>query len=157
MTTPQFVCRSGALLAVVATTLAAQTNIADWNNLTALSAGTQIRITSDSRTIRGKVDRITDGVLVVTSGKGQETLNRQQVSAVWVKKVSHRKRNALVGLVAGTGVGLGLGIAARSKSGQLQFVSNGAVEGVLTAAGALVGTLVGAVIPTGGWREIYRR
>jgi hypothetical protein len=47
-------------------------------------------------------------VLVVISRKGHETFSRQQVSVVLVKKLSHRKRNALVGLEAGPGVGLGL-------------------------------------------------
>ena len=157
MITPQFVCRFGALLALVATTMAAQTNITDWNNLTVLTPGTEIQITAGSRTIRGKVDRITDDALAVISRKGQETLNRQQVSVVLVKKLSHRRRNALVGLAAGTGVGLGIGMAARSKPGQLQIISNGAVIGVFTVAGALVGSIVGVVIPTGGWREIYKK
>jgi len=155
--TPQVVCRLGALFALLATTMAGETNITDWNNLTVLTTGTQIQITAGSRRIRGKVDRITDDALVVTSRKGQETLNRKEVAVVLVKKASHRKRNALVGLAAGTGVGLGIGVAARSKPGQVQIISNGAVVGVLAVVGAFVGTIVGVVIPTGGWREIYKK
>jgi len=157
MITPQVVCRLGALFALLATTMAGETNITDWNNLTVLTTGTQIQITAGSRRIRGKVDRITDDALVVTSRKGQETLNRKEVAVVLVKKPSHRKRNALVGLAAGTGVGLGIGVAARSKPGQVQIISNGAVVGVLAVVGAFVGTIVGVVIPTGGWREIYKK
>lgn len=157
MITPQVVCRLGALFALLATTMAGETNITDWNNLTVLTTGTQIQITAGSRRIRGKVDRITDDALVVTSRKGQETLNRKEVAVVLVKKASHRKRNALVGLAAGTGVGLGIGVAARSKPGQVQIISNGAVVGVLAVVGAFVGTIVGVVIPTGGWREIYKK
>jgi hypothetical protein len=157
MITPQVVCRLGALFALLATTMAGETNITDWNNLTVLTTGTQIQITAGSRRIRGKVDRITDDALVVTSRKGQETLNRKEVAVVLVKKASHRKRNALVGLAAGTGVGLGIGVAARSKPGQVQIISNGAVVGVLAVVGAFVGTIVGVVIPPGGWREIYKK
>jgi hypothetical protein len=156
MITPQFVFRLGTLLAFAATTMAAQTSGANWDAVKALRAGTRVRIAAGS-TVRGNIDRITDDALVVTSGKGQETFDRQQVSAVSVQKPGRRKRNALIGLALGTGVGLGIGIAARSKPGQLDIIPNSAIVAGFTVAGALVGTIVGVVIPTGGWREIYRK
>ncbi len=154
---PPFVWRLGVLLALMATTLAAQTNVADWNTVKALTTGTQVRITVGSRTVRGEIDRTTDDALVVTSGKGQEMFDRQQVSVVSVKKLSHRKRNTLIGLAAGTGVGLGIGIATRPKPGQLEVITPGAITAGFTAAGAIGGTLVGVIIPTGGWREVYKK
>jgi hypothetical protein len=157
MTTPRFACRLGPLLALVATTIAAQTNVTNWNTVKALTTGTQVRITTGSRTLRGRIDRITDDALEVTSGQGRETFYRQQVSVVSVMQPGHRKRNALIGLAAGIGVGLGIGIAGRSKPGQLQIVPNGAITAGFTVAGALAGTIVGVVIPTGGWREIYQK
>jgi hypothetical protein len=147
----------GALLALLATAMAAQTSVANWDTVRALTNGTQVRITADSRTVRGKIDRITDDALMVTSGKGPETFDRQQVSVVSVEKSGHRKRNALIGLAVGTGVGLGIGIAARSKPNQLEIIPNSAVTAGFTVAGAVVGTIVGVVIPSGGWREIYRK
>jgi len=144
------------MLGLMATTLAGQTNFANWNTVKALAAGTEVRVTAGTRTVRGTVDRVTDDTLVVTSGKRQEMFDRQQVSAVSQKKPGHRMRNALIGLGAGTGVGLGVGLGERAGHNQLQIVSNSAVMAGFTVAGALAGTVVGAVIPTGGWREIYR-
>jgi hypothetical protein len=113
----QFVYRLGLLLVVVATTLAAQTNVPDWNAVKALTAGTQVRITAGSRSIRGEIERTTDDVLVVTSGKGEETLSRQDIRRVAVKKPGHRGRNALIGLGIGTGTGLAVGAGVDAKSG----------------------------------------
>jgi len=157
MITAHFVCRLGALLPLVAATIAAQPNATSWNTVQALAAGTPVRITADSRTVRGNVARISDGSLAVTSGRGSVTFDRQQVSVVSVMRPSHRKRNALIGLAAGTGVGLGVGVAARSKPGQLQVVPNGAIIAGFTVAVAFVGVIVGVVIPTGGWYEIYKK
>jgi hypothetical protein len=149
--------RLAAMAALAATGLLAQTNAADWNVVKGLAAGTEVRVSVDGRTARGTVDRVSDASVMVTSVKGQESLDRQQVLSIQVKKPGHRKRNVLIGMAVGTGAGLGTGIAARSKPGQLEIVPNGAVVAAFTAAGGLVGTLVGLVISTGGWREIYKK
>lgn len=153
----QFVYRLGVLLVVVATTLVAQTNVGDWNTVKALTTGTQVRITAGSRSVRGEIERTTDDILVVTSGKGQEMFDRQQISVVSVKKPSRRKRNTLIGLAAGAGGGLAIGIAARPGPGQWEIVSSEAVTAGLVGAGAIVGSFVGVIIPTGGWREVYKK
>ncbi len=157
MITSGLFCRLGALLILMATTVAAQADLANWNAVKALNTGTQVRVAAGSRTVRGAIDRTTDDALIVTSGKGQETFNRQEVSVVSERKPGHRQRNALIGLAAGTGVGLGAGIASRSGPNQLHIVSNGAVVAVGVVVGAVVGTIVGVLIPTGGWREIYKK
>jgi hypothetical protein len=157
MIAPRFACSLGTLLALVATTIAAQTDTPGWNTVKALAPGTQVRITAGSRMVRGQIDRITDDALLMISERGQETFDRQQVSAVLVKRLNHRKRNALIGLAAGAGVGLGIGIAARSSPGQLQIIPNAAITAGFAVAGALGGTIAGAVIPTGGWREVYKK
>ena len=155
--TPPFILRFGAFLALMAMTLAAQTSVAEWNAVKALTTGTQVRITVGSRTVRGGIDRTMDGALVVTTEKGQEMFDRQEVSVVSVKKPSHRKRNTLIGLAAGTGAGLGIGIATRPKPGQLEIITPDAITAGFTAAGAIGGTLVGLIIPPGGWREVYKK
>jgi hypothetical protein len=149
--------RLAALLALTAATVAAQPNLTDWNIVKALAVGTDVRITSGTRTVTGTIDRITDDTLAITAGKGQEMFDRQQVSSVATKKPGHRMRNALIGLGVGTGAGLGIGLGIRAHPDQLKIVSNSAVVGGSAAAGAVIGTLVGAVIPTGGWREIYKK
>jgi hypothetical protein len=157
MMASRFVCRLGALLALAATAMAAQTSVTNWDAVKALTAGTPVRIAAGSSTVRGKIDGVTDDALTMTSGKGQQMFDRPQVSVVSVEKPGHRKRNTLIGLAAGTGAGLGIGIAGRSKPNQLAIIPNYAITAGSTVAGALIGTIVGVVIPTGGWREIYRK
>ena len=155
MLTTRFIGRLGALLALVATTAVAQKSAGDWNTVKALTMGTDVRITTGSRTVSGKVDRITDDTLVMTSGKGPEMFTQQEVTRVSVRKQGHRGRNALIGLGAGAGTGLGIGLASRCSG--FCFLPNGPITAAVTAAGGLAGTLVGALIPTGGWREVHEK
>jgi hypothetical protein len=151
-------CRLGVLLAILTATLSAQTGGADWNTVKALTSGTEVRIAAGSRSVRGEIERATDDVLVLNSRQGQEMFDRQQISSVSVKKPSRRTKHTLLGLAAGTGAGLVVAFATvRSESGTFEIVTPATVRAAFTAAGAIVGTVVGALIPTGGWREIYRK
>jgi hypothetical protein len=146
--------RIGAVFLLLAATVAAQTNASNWNTVKALAAGTDVRILNGSRTVSGKIDRITDDNLVMASGKGQEMFTQQEITRVSIRKKGHRLRNTLIGFGAGTGVGLGIGAA--SDAG-----CQGWFCGLDTAAGGLIGalggTIAGALWPTGGWREIYKK
>jgi hypothetical protein len=138
--------------------LGAKTTQANWNALKALTAGTQVRITDGFRTVDGKLDRTTDDAIVVTSGKGQEMFNRRDVSIVSVKKQSHRTRNTLIGLGVGAGGGLAFGGALANDAKDSILGGHGpAIIASSAGAGALVGVLVGAVIPSGGWRQVYKK
>lgn len=145
----------GAAIAAIGmmTNLGAQTNLTDWNIVQAITAGTQVRITTASGRVEGTLDQATNDVLVLISGAGHETFERQQVSVVSVKKAGHRKRKALIGLGVGTGVGVAIGSAV--ANGAYVERSTGAM--VLGAVGAALGGVVaGVLIPTGGWSEVYR-
>jgi hypothetical protein len=161
MLTTQFVCRLGALLALVATTAVAQKSASDWNTVKALTTGTDVRITTGSRTVSGKVDRITDETLTMTSGKGSEMFSQQDVTRVSVGKNGHRVRNALIGLGigtgAGTGIGLGVGHANDCSKGWFCGLGTGIGGALGGAIGLVGGTAVGALIPSGGWREVYEK
>jgi preprotein translocase subunit YajC len=140
----------------MAASAAAQTNATAWNTVKALPAGTEVRIAAGSHTVRGKIDRITDDTLVVTSGDGQEMFAQQEVTRVSVGKQGHRGRNALIGLGIGAGAGLGVGAAADAGCNGICFLGDLGKE-VFTPVGAVAGVLLGALIPTGGWREIYKK
>lgn len=144
---------AGFMAIGVMTNLGAQTNLTDWRLVQAITAGTQARITTGSGTVEGTLDHATNEVLVLTSATGQETLERPQVSVLFVKKANHRKRNVLIGLGVGTGGGAAIGSAAANSA--YLSKSNGAMA--FGAVGALTGTLIGMVVPTGSWREVYRR
>jgi hypothetical protein len=152
---PAPICRLAAALVLMTAALAAETN--NWNAVKALVPDTNVRITSGARVVNGKVVRITDETVVMASGSGQEMFTRDEVSLVSAKKPGHRKRNALIGLASGAGAGLIIGVAARNGSGGLGPNLDNVVTAGMTVAGALVGSIVGVLIPTGGWREVYKK
>ena len=80
------------------------------------------------------------------------------IASVSTKGRNHRLRNALIGFGGGAGVGLIAGTASDSgcpKNGCFRVGKNLGKE-VLTPLGALIGVTVGALLPTGGWRDVYR-
>jgi hypothetical protein len=148
---------AGLLLA--AFTAAAQSPAQNWNNVTAVPAGTEVRIAAGSRTVLGQVQSATADSFVVVSGKGQEMFTRQEVTRVSIRTKGHRGRNALIGLGVGAGVGLGVG-AAWDNTGDCHSIapcSLGHGKQIGPPVFGLIGAVVGAVIPTGGWREVYQQ
>src|ERR1700722_13159465 len=82
------------------------------NTVKTLTAGTEVRILSGTRTLSGKIDGVTDDTIVVRSRKGAETFKQPDVMRVSLRTSGHRARNALIGLGVGAGAGLGIGAAA---------------------------------------------
>ena len=62
-----------------------------------------------------------------------------------------------IGLGAGAGTGAIIGAASIHDGSGFAFISRAAAIGILAAAGAIVGTVVGIAIPTGGWRDVYKK
>jgi hypothetical protein len=130
-----------------------------WNNVQAISPATEIRIAGPRPgTVQGTLKSVTGDSLVLNSNAGQETFERQQITRVAVKKQGHRARNTLIGLGVGAGAGLGIGAAAdHSCASKGCFFGPNFGKAIVTAFGAAVGALVGVLIPSGGWREVYRQ
>ena len=153
------ICLLALLAAVLAATAAAQQAkpIANWVNLNQLVAGSEIRVTlATEKTMRGFVQRVTAESLAINATTSQETLSRQDIRRVALKRPGHRGRNTLIGLAIGTGAGLAVGAGVDSQSrGQYDLFPNSG-KAVLSPLGALVGTVIGVALPTGGWREVYR-
>ena len=151
--------RLAAMLVFMATIASAQTKFTDWSTVKALATGAEVRITTSSRTVRGKVLRVTDDSLVLAAGKTQEMFPQQEVKRVLLRGDSHRGRNSLIGLGIGAATGAIIGAAAHQDcTGWCFFITS---QGADAAAGAAVfggiGAAVGALIPTRSWLEIYRR
>jgi hypothetical protein len=151
-----------AVALLLAPILAAQPKSkSDWENLNKLTTGDEIRVTIVPRgPIRARFQRATSEALIVATPGKEESLDRSSVVSVAVKGESHRKRNALIGLGIGAGAGLAIGAVAdandcKSRNNCLNILPNIGKE-VLTPVGALLGVTVGALLPTGGWHEIYR-
>lgn len=128
---------------------------AQWSRVAGLPAGSEIRIaTSGGKTLRGFLQSGTEDALVINATTSQETVARQDVKRVHLKKPGHRGRNTLIGLGIGMGGGLAAGAVVDSRTRDNWFPNAG--KAIFTAVGAIVGTVVGVAIPTGGWREVYR-
>ncbi len=146
----------GAMLCLLASVVSAQ-NSAGWNVVAALPKGADVRVKAGGKTVRGRVESVTADSLSIVGGKTPGKFDRQQISAVAVKKASHRGRNTLIGLGAGAGAGFIISAATIHEGSGFEILSRGEVIAIFGAAGAIIGTVVGVAIPTGGWRNIYKR
>jgi hypothetical protein len=150
------------MLIPVSLPLSAQTT-GNWDAVRHFSADQPIRVSlADGRSLQGKFQSATDGELLLSTAKAQETLARADITKVATKGTNHRVRNAVIGLGVGAGAGLGAGAIADHESAckqppgcLLNFPNLG--KEVLTPVGAIAGLIVGAVIPSGTWHDVYRK
>jgi len=142
----------------LAATALAQSNLTDWNTVKGLATGADVRLTAGSRTVHGKVLRVNDENIVLALGKGQEMFPQQEVLRVRLRGDSHRGRNSLIGLAGGTAMGVVVGAAAHNDcNGFCFYNSRGADMAGGGILGGGLGAIVGALIPTRSWLEIYRK
>ncbi len=128
-----------------------------WATLIQLAPGTEIRVAlSGGRTVRGYLQKVTSDSLAINAATGQETLLRAEIGKVQLKRQGRRWRNTLIGFLIGTGGGLAVGAIVDHKTGGSFDLLPNAGKEIFTPLGAIVGTVVGVAIPTGGWHEIYR-
>jgi hypothetical protein len=132
----------------------------DWASLgrtPALSTGPEIQVrTTDGKRYRGRFQSTSDDGLVLITSSGEERLARSAIARVSVSRPGHRARNALIGLGAGAGGGLAIGAAADASCKSFCLLGNNLGKAIFTPLGALTGLLIGALLPTGGWRDVYR-
>jgi hypothetical protein len=144
----------GILLALLACVGAwAQGPAESWDNLKKLVPGEGIRIVlKDAKSYRVTFESFDEGGIVVRTATGQQTYARDTVLRVSSKGQSHRLRNALIGAGVAGGIS-GAGVAA-TYSSDPESGAIGAVVGIPIAT--IAGAGVGALIPTGGWHDVYR-
>ncbi len=132
---------------------APQADKANWDNLKQLVSGQEIWVVlNDAKSYRGRLQAVSDDAIVVRVAGGEQTFGRQNTLRVSVKRPGHRVRNAALGGLAGAGVGAALG------ANTIRFGGEGRAENVLwgMALFGSIGAGVGAVLPKGGWRDVYR-
>jgi hypothetical protein len=130
----------------------------DWNAVQALAPGESIKVVlQNGSTSHGKFQSASDSGLVIDAGAGQETLSRESVRRISIKHNGHRGRHALIGAAIGAGAGLGIGVAIDGDCSKTSIVCTGNKgKAILTPVFAVIGAAVGAALPSGGWREVYR-
>src|ERR1700693_2661165 len=128
--------------------------VEQWANLNRLQNGSEIRVVlAGGKTLRGFLQSVSPDSLAINAPTSQEALSRRDIKLVSLKQPGHRGRNTLIGLAIGTAGGLGTG-AAIDHGDHGWFPNLG--KAVFTPIGAIIGTVVGVAIPTGGWRVVYR-
>ena len=133
---------------------------ANWDNLKGLATGDDIRLVlNDTKSYKAKFQSVSDETIAVRLVTGEQTFPRESVLRVSTKGKSHRGRNALIGLAVGAGAGVIVGVAS-PELGQGKCAQGSCINAESAAlagfVGAAVGTGLGAVLPTGGWHDVYR-
>jgi len=98
----------------------------------------------------------TDEAIILHVKSAEQTILRQNLQSVSIRRAGHRGRNALIGGAIGAGVGLGAGVAIDRCSPNEIVCTGNKGKAILTPVFGLLGALVGAVIPAGSWQQIYR-
>jgi hypothetical protein len=131
---------------------------ANWDHVKQLAPGAEIRVElKDRGSVRGKFESVTADSLVIDSRRGPETLTRQTIARVSSRRGSHRMRNALIGFGIGAGAGLGVGAIVDGSACHTCLVNLPNIgKEVFTPLGAIAGGIVGFLIPSGGWQDLYR-
>lgn len=130
--------------------------IAQWANLNQLKIGAEIRVgLTGGRTVNGFLQSVGPDSLAINAPTSQESLARQDIKLVSLKRPGHRGRNTLIGLSIGAAGGAASGVAIDHATPSRGWFPNFGVA-VFTPIGAIVGAVVGVAIPTGGWRVVYR-
>jgi hypothetical protein len=146
------------LLALTADPLVGAVEKSDWGSLKQIAAGQTIKVTvNHGASSQGDFQSATEDALVLRVAGGDRSIARETVRRVSLKTNSHRGKHALIGAAIGAGGGLGAGIAIDNDCSPNAIVCTGNNgKAILTPALALLGAGIGALLPAGGWREIYR-
>lgn len=139
-----------------------QPDRANWDNLQQLAQGTEVQIVlKDAKSYRCKFQATTDESIVLRLVTGEQKIPRQNVLRVSSRAQRHRGRNALRGALIGAGSGLALGAVVDAnakclKNGPQVHCSSNYGKGFVAGNGAFWGAIIGALVPTGGWQDVYR-
>jgi hypothetical protein len=151
----RWILKISAIAALGFACVTAQAAEPDWGNVVALSSGSEIRVVlAGGRTVRGFLQSATQESLALNAATSQETLPRVDVKRVQMKRPGHRGRNTLIGLGVGSAAGLATGAGIDASTNGDWFPNFG--KAVFTPLGAIIGTVIGVAIPTGGWHDVYR-
>lgn len=134
--------------------LVAQTNQASWTNLNGLLVGQKIQVDdTHSKKHNGVFATVSDAAISIKTSRGEESVQKQDVRTVKQVKTNHRMRNTLIGTGVGTASGAAVLAAAWPQDGWFDDRRLGALVGGVF--GLIGGTVIGAVIPSGGSTTIY--
>jgi hypothetical protein len=140
-----------------------------WDNLKSLTPGQEIRVVMNNvKSFQGEFESLSDDGITLRQAAGEQTLARKDILRV-SRKIGqdHGVRNTLVGMAVGAGTGLGIGLIANhviwshvncteGPAFHCGYPPNPHWGIILTPVGGLAGAIIGGVLPTGGWHDLYR-
>ena len=145
-------CRSSAIPLLAGTE--AGNSQANWDRVKQLSPGQEVLVVqNNAQSFQGNLQSVSDDSIVIRLTTGERTVAKDNILRVSSKRTSHRLRNLGLGAGVGAGGGAGIGAAAGNPHGILRRDATAAGGAVIGLVG---GAVVGAALPTGGWREVYR-
>ena len=146
------------LLALIAGPLLGAVEKSDWSSLKQIAAGQAIKVTvKDGTSSQGDFQSASEDALVLRVAGEDRSIARDTVRRVSLKTNGRRGKHALIGAAIGAGGGLGAGIAIDNDCSATSIVCTGNQgKAILTPVFALLGAGIGALLPAGGWHEIYR-
>ena len=129
-----------------------------WDNLKQLSAGMHVRVVANGKkSFDGQFQSTTDDAIIIRSKGEDQTFSRASVEKVFSRRAGHRGRHILIGAAIGAGAGLGTGAAVDNDCSRNSIVCTGNKgKAILTPVFGLLGAGIGALLPAGGWQEVYR-
>jgi hypothetical protein len=134
-------------------------NARDWASLAGCSPAPEIRVTpARGARVRGAFVSASADSLVIRTAKSERALARGEVKRVEVKVPGRRVKHMLTGMAVGAGGG-GLLVAAANATpctGVICIRPDMNATAKAVSLFAVLGALTGAVLPAGGWKEIYR-
>jgi hypothetical protein len=146
------------LLALTAHPLVGAVEKSDWGSLRQIAPGQTIKVAvKHGASSQGEFQSATEDALVLRLAGEDRSIARETVQRVAIKTNSHRGKHALIGAAIGAGGGLGAGIAIDNDCSATSIVCTGNKgKAIATPLFALLGAGIGALLPAGGWHEIYR-
>lgn len=140
--------------------------LSSWDNLKSLMPGQEIRVVMNNvKSYQGEFEALSDGGITLRQAAGDQTLARKDILRISQKKgQNHQVRNMLISMAVGAGAGLVIGLGpyyvkrncTEGPEFNCGFPTNPHRAEILTPLGGLAGAAVGAVIPQGGWHDVYR-
>lgn len=140
-----------------------------WDNLKSLRPGQKILVVMNGfKSHKGKFESLSDSGITLRRAAGEQMLARKNIFRVsQMVGQDHAKRNALIGTLVGAGAGLVVGLAVNHVIWSHVNCTEGPAFGcngppfthwglVLAPVGALGGAIIGGLLRTGGWHDVYR-
>ena len=143
--------------------------LSNWENLKSLTRGQEIRVVMNNvKSYQGEFETLSDDGITLRQATGEQTLARKDILRVSkMKGQNHRARNVLYGAIIGAGLGLAAGLetdhviwshanCTEGPAFHCGYPPNPHWEIIGPSVVGLAGALIGAIIPTGTSRDIYR-